>query len=374
VTKLKDPRFNKLAEILIGYSTNLQPGENVLIEAIDIPDPLVKSLIQATIGRKAKPYIWIKQNQILRELLLNSTAEQLKLIGENELALMKKMDAYVGIRGGTNINELSDVSSEKMKLYQEFILNPVHFQERVKNTKWVILRYPNSSFAQQAGMSTDAFEDYFLDVCTLDYSKMHAAMLPLQDLMNKTDQVEIKGPETDLRFSIKDIASVTCSGNHNIPDGEVYTAPVRDSVQGKISYNTATIYQGVTFSDMELTFKDGKILDAKADKTERFNEILDTDEGARYVGEFALGFNPFVTKPILDILFDEKISGSFHFTPGNAYTETDNGNRSAVHWDMVSIQTPEMGGGEIYFDGQLIRKNGSFVPESLKGLNPENLK
>lgn len=371
---MKDPRYNKLAEVLIGYSTNLQQGENILIEAIDIPDPLVKALIQAATEREAKPYVWIKQNQILRELLLNATAEQLKLVGENELALMKKMDAYVGIRGGTNINELSDVSSDRMKMYQEYILNPVHFQERVKNTKWVILRYPNSSFAQQAGMSTDAFEDYFLDVCTLDYSKMHDAMLPLQDLMNKTDRVEIKGPGTDLRFSIKDIAAVTCSGTHNIPDGEVYTAPVRESVQGKIKYNADTIYQGVTFSDMELTFKDGKVIEAKADKSERFNEILDTDEGARYIGEFALGFNPFITKPILDILFDEKISGSFHFTPGNAYTETDNGNRSAVHWDMVSIQTPEMGGGEIYFDGQLVRKNGRFVPDNLRGLNPENLK
>jgi aminopeptidase len=363
-----------LAEVLINYSTNLQSGENVLIEAIDIPDHLVKALSLVAVERNTKPYVWVKQNRILRELLHHASLEQLKLFGENELALMKQMDAYVGIRGASNINELSDVPADKMKLYQEHILKPVHFEERVKNTKWVILRYPNASFAQQAGMSTEVFEDFFFDVCTLDYAKMEKAMIPLRDLMNKTDQVEIKGPNTDLKFSIKDIPAVICSGSHNIPDGEVYTAPVRDSVEGKIKYNTQTIYQGVTFSDVELTFENGKIVDAKGDKNEKINEIFNSDEGARYVGEFALGFNPYITKPILDILFDEKIAGSFHFTPGNAYEEADNGNRSTVHWDMVQIQTPEMGGGEIYFDGKLARKDGRFIADELQRLNPENLK
>ncbi|MFQ5584033.1 MAG: aminopeptidase, partial [Calditrichia bacterium] len=363
-----------LAEGLIHYSTNLQPGENILIEAIDIPDSLVRALIRTVVDRKAKPDVWIKQNGILRDLLLDATEEQLKRWGENELALMKQMDAYVGIRGSNNINELSDVPADKMKMYQDFILKPVHFEERVKNTKWVILRYPNSSFAQQAGMSTEAFEDFFYNVCTLDYAKMEKAMLPLRDLMNRTDRVEIKGPDTDLRFSIKDIPAIICSGTHNIPDGEVYTAPVRDSVEGRIKFNTQTIYQGVTFSDIELVFEKGKIVEAHGDKTEKLNEFLNVDEGARYIGEFALGFNPYITKPILDILFDEKIAGSFHFTPGNAYDEADNGNRSAVHWDMVQIQTPETGGGEIYFDGQLVRKDGLFLADELKGLNPENLK
>lgn len=371
---MKDPRYKKLAEVLINYSTNLKPGENVLIEAIEIPNSFVKALIQTAFEAKANPCLWIKHNELLRELLLNASEKQLQLIGENELALMKKMDAYIGIRGGMNINELSDVPADKMKLYQEYIWKQVHIEQRVKHTKWTILRFPNPGFAQQAGMSSDAFADFFFDVCTMDYAKMAKAMVPLKELMDRTDQVHIGGRGTDLTFSIKGIPTIPCSGSHNIPDGEVFTAPVKNSVNGKISFNTPTVYQGVTFSDVELIFKDGKVVEAKADKTEKLNEILDTDEGARYVGEFSFGLNPFITKPMLDILFDEKITGSFHFTPGNAYDEADNGNRSAVHWDMVLIQTPEKGGGTIHLDGKLIRKDGKFVPDELKGLNPENLK
>lgn len=369
-----DPRLRKLADVLINYSTNLRPGENVLIEAIEVPTPFVRAVIQTAVEARAKPYLWIKNNELLRELLLGASEEQMALLGEHELSLMKKMDAYIGIRGGLNINELSDVPSEKIKLYQEHIWKKVHIEQRVKHTKWTILRYPNPSFAQQAGMSSAAFEDFFFDVCTLDYGRMATAMEPLKALMEETDEVHIESPGTDLTFSIKGIPIIPCAGKHNIPDGEIFTAPVKNSVNGAISFNTPTVYQGVTFSDVKLTFKDGKVVEATADKPEKINEILDTDEGARYVGEFALGLNPYITRPMLDILFDEKIAGSFHFTPGNAYDQADNGNRSAVHWDMVLIQTPEKGGGRIYFDGELIRKDGRFVPEDLQGLNPENLK
>lgn len=369
-----DARYKKLADVLINYSTGLKRGENVLIEAIEIPGAFVKALIQTAFEAGANPCLWIKDNQLLRELLMSATKDQLELISENELALMKKMDAYVGVRGGMNINELSDVPADKMKLYQEYIWKRVHIEQRVKHTKWAILRFPNPAFAQQAGMSTEAFTDFFFDVCTMDYAKMAKAMEPLKALMEKTDKVHIEGPGTDLTFSIKDIPAVPCSGKHNIPDGEVFTAPVRDSVNGKISFNTPTVYQGASFSDVQLTFRNGKVVEASADKPDKINEILDTDEGARYVGEFSFGLNPFITKPMLDILFDEKITGSFHFTPGNAYDDADNGNRSAVHWDMVLIQTPEKGGGSISLDGKLIRKDGIFVTPELQGLNPENLK
>ncbi|RMI15107.1 MAG: aminopeptidase [Calditrichaeota bacterium] len=370
---MKDPRVQKLAGVLLNHSIQLKSGENVLIEAFDMPPDLVKELVRQATEMGARPYVWIKQNTITRELLLNASPEQLDLIGKMELRWMKQMDCYIGIRGSLNVNELSDVPPEKMRLYEEHILKPVHFQERVNNTRWVILRYPSPSFAQQATMSTDAFEDFFFDVCTLDYSRMDRAMQPLIEIMRRTDKVHIKGPNTDLHFSIKGIPVVGCAGTHNIPDGEVFTAPVRDSVNGYIQFNTPTIYQGVPFSDVYLRFEQGKIVEARADKTERLNRILDTDEGARYIGEFALGFNPYVTRPMLDILFDEKMAGSFHFTPGNAYEDADNGNRSGVHWDMVMRQTPEVGGGEIYFDGELIRKDGRFVPPALQGLNPEHL-
>ena len=227
--------------------------------------------------------------------------------------------------------------------------------------------------AQQAGMSTEQFENFFFDVCTLDYSKMQPGMKALSEWMNKTDRVEIKGPGTNLNLSITGIPALPCGGRHNIPDGEVYTAPVRKSVQGHITYNAPTIYQGTPFDSIRLEFKDGKIIDATANNTKRINEILDSDPGARYVGEFALGFNPHILHPMRDILFDEKISGSFHFTPGQAYEQADNGNRSQVHWDMVCIQRDDYGGGTIHFDGKLIRENGRFVPKALQALNPENL-
>lgn len=370
---MKDPRIETLARVLLEHSTSLKPGENVLIEAIDVPDDLPRALIRVAREIGARPYVWIKQNAVIRQLLLDADADQLKLIGEEELSWMKRMDAYVAIRGGMNSKELADVPQEKIRLYQDHILKPVHFGERVNNTKWVVLRYPQPAFAQQAGMSTEAFEDFFFNVCTLDYARMERAQQPLVKLTEATDQVHITGRDTDLRFSIKGIPVIGCAGEHNIPDGEVFTAPVRDSVNGQIRYNTPTIYQGTAFADVFLRFENGRVVEATADKSDELNAILDTDEGARYVGEFAIGFNPYVTEPMLDILFDEKMAGSFHFTPGQAYEDADNGNRSNVHWDMVMRQTPALGGGEIRFDGQVIRKDGRFVHPELEGLNPEAL-
>jgi aminopeptidase len=251
-------------------------------------------------------------------------------------------------------------------------MKPV-LDHRVKKTRWVVLRWPTSAMAQQAGMSTEAFEDFYFKVCTLDYARMLPAMRALKKLMDSTDRVEIKGPGTDLRFSIKGIPSIVCGGGHNIPDGEVFTAPVRNSVQGYVSYNAPTIYQGTAFDRVRFEFKDGRIISATSTDNRRLNEILDSDEGARYIGEFALGFNPHILHPMRDILFDEKIAGSFHFTPGQAYEQADNGNRSQVHWDLVNIQRKDYGGGEIWFDGKLIRRDGVFLPKSLQPLNGKGI-
>jgi aminopeptidase len=287
---------------------------------------------------------------------------------------MSEMDCYIGIRGSDNVAELSDVPAENMSMYERLYQVPVHHDIRVRKTKWVVLRYPDNAMAQLSNTSLENFEDFYFDVCTLDYAKMGEAMKPLIDLMNKTDKVRIVGPGTDLNFSIKDIPAIPCAGNMNIPDGEVYTAPVRDSVNGTISYNTPSIWGGFTYDNIKLTFENGKIVDATANDTEKINEVFNTDEGARYVGEFAIGVNPYVLNPMKDILFDEKICGSLHFTPGNCYDEAPNGNSSAIHWDLVLIQREEWGGGEIYFDDVLIRKNGIFVIPELECLNPENLK
>ena len=364
---MQDERFDKLAKLLVEYSIRLKRNETVLIEAFDIPDEMTAALIRATRNAGGVPFAQVYHARVNRALALEASDRQLNILASHELARMKKMNAYIAMRGSHNITELADVPAEKMQLIGKK-MRPVQDQ-RVKRTKWVVLRWPTPSMAQLAGMSTEAFEDFFFDVCTLDYRKLQPGMKALKALMEKTDRVQIKAPGTDLNFSIKGISAIICGGDRNIPDGEVFTAPVKDSVEGQLTFNAPSIYQGTAFDGIQLRFKRGKIVEASSNETEKLNKILDSDVGARYIGEFSLGFNPRVFQPMRDILFDEKIAGSCHFTPGQAYEEADNGNRSQVHWDMVSIQRPDYGGGEIYFDGKLIRKNGEFLPKQLRSLN-----
>jgi len=372
---MRDARIEQLAKNLVQYSIDVQPNENVLIEMVGGEVELVKALVEEVSKRGGRPFVELSDRSVTRSLLKHATKEQIELWAELDLARMKHMQAYIGIRAGDNVNELSDVPEQQMKWFESIHRHHVHIEQRVNHTKWVVLRYPNASMAQLAGMSTEAFEDFYFNVCNLDYAKMERAMEALYQRMSKADQVRITAPGTDLSFSIKGIGAKKCSGHRNIPDGEVYSAPVRDSVEGTIHYNTPTVYSGTTFQNIKLTFQNGKIVQAEAgDQTDKLNQILDTDEGARYIGEFAIGFNPYILHPMNDILFDEKIAGSLHFTPGQCYKTCDNGNNSAIHWDLVLIQRADYGGGEIYFDGELIRKDGIFVTDDLLALNPEQLK
>ncbi|KQX66955.1 aminopeptidase [Paenibacillus sp. Root444D2] len=370
---MRDPRLQTFARNIIRYSVSLQPGENILIEMIGVKDPeLAKCFIEEVYAVGGKPFIELRDPAIMRSLQMTGTQELFTQWSEFELARMKQMDAYVAVRSGDNITESSDVPDDQMRLYLKYFQRPL-FDERINNTKWCVMRYPNPSMAQLAGKSTEAFEDFYFNVCNLDYSKMAVAMESLVDLMNRTDRVRLVAKGTDISFSIKNIGAVPCSGLRNIPDGEVYTAPVKGSVNGVISYNTPTIYSGTSFENIVLRFENGRIVEATSNDSKKLNDILDTDDGARYIGEFAIGVNPYIQHPMKDILFDEKIDGSIHFTPGQAYETADNTNRSSVHWDMVLIQRPEYGGGEIYFDDVLIRKDGRFVIPELEKLNPENL-
>lgn len=369
-----DPRVKMLANNLVDYSLRVKKGDKVLIEAYEADSEICVQLVNKIYERGGQPFVEIFDNKIRRAQLNGVTAEYLENLKKYAMCRMQDMDCYIGVRGADNSYELSDVTSEKMDMFSRIYSQPVHHDTRVCKTRWVVLRYPNGSMAQLAGMSTAKFENFYFDVCNLDYSKMDRAMDSLKALMDKTDRVRIVAKDTDISFSIKGIGSVKCSGHMNIPDGEVYSAPVKNSINGVIHYNAPSIENGIKFEDVRLTFKDGKIIDATSNFTAKCNDIFNTDEGARYVGEFAIGVNPYITQPMGDILFDEKISGSIHFTPGCCYDDAFNGNKSAVHWDLVLIQTPEYGGGEIYFDDVLIRKNGIFVLENLKCLNPENLK
>ena len=370
-----DPRITKLAELLCGHSTHLGPEDKVLIHAFDIPDDAVAEVVRVAHSKGAQVALRLESNVVRRQLMMGMTEANARTIATVEKFEMEQMTAYIALRGSHNYAELSDIPEATQAMWAKEYSRPVVFETRVPKTKWVALRWPTPGMAQQASMSTAAFEKFFFDVCTLDYGKMAKAAKPLQDLMDRTDMVHVKGPGTDFTLSIKGIGSVPCAGEANIPDGECFSAPVKDSVNGVVQFNTVSLYQGTEFKDIRYEIKDGKIVQATAgSQTEKLNEILDTDAGSRYFGEFAIGFNPHVLHPMKDALFDEKIAGSFHFTPGNAYDPPGgNGNVSAVHWDTVMIQRSDYGGGEIWFDGVLVRKDGLFVLPELLDLNPDRL-
>ena len=368
-----DPRIKELSKLLVEYSCDVQPGDRVLISYEgNCSRSLIQQLIKDVYKAGGQPFTEIRDTVITREVLLGCTEEQLKFMDDCSLAQMKGMQAYIAVRGGENTSELSDVPSEKLNLYYRMTQPTLDY--RVNETKWVVLRYPNPSMAQLANTSQEAFEDFYFNVCTLDYGRMSRAMDALVVWMNRTDKVHITGPGTDITFSITGVGAIKCDGLRNIPDGEVYTAPVRDSMNGIISYNTPSEEQGFTYENIVFEVKNGKIVKATANNTDRINRLLDTDEGARYFGEFALGVNPYILHPMKDTLFDEKICGSFHLTPGSCYEDAPNGNDSAIHWDLVMIQRKDYGGGEIWFDDVLIRRDGMFLPEELQCLNPESLK
>ena len=372
---MADPRYTKLADLLINYSTCLQQGEHILIEAFDMPHEMVVELVIAATSAGGHPHVAIRDAQIMRALHENASDAQYEVWSDYDLERMKRMDAYLGMRGSHNVSEMSGLDAQRQQAWGRIYGTPVHMKQRLNHTRWCVLRWPTPGMAQLAGMNTSTFEKFYFNVCTLDYSLMAEAAEKLVDVMNATDLVHIQGPgDTDLTFSIKDIPAIPCCGKLNIPDGEVFSAPVKDSINGVIHYNTPSIYRGHSFENIRLEFKDGKIVGCSADQGGEFlDDIFNSDEGARYVGEFAIGFNPYIKEAMKDILFDEKIAGSLHFTPGNAYDDACNGNKSEVHWDLVLIQRPEYGGGTISFDGEVIRKDGVFVNEELLGLNPENL-
>jgi aminopeptidase len=369
---MTDPRYTKLAKLLINYSCALKKGERILLDMVDVPDEFTVELMRAARRAGGVPLVEVRHTRVSREVLLGTDAKHAALVRDIEMNRMRRMQAYIAIRGSANASESSDVPADKLQLYSK-VLRPV-LNHRVNKTKWCVLRWPTPSMAQAANMSTEAFENFYFDVCTMDYAKMARAMVPLERRMKRADRVRLVSPGTDLSFSIKGIGARMCEGLRNIPDGEVFSCPVKDSVNGVIQFNTPTIYAGTKFENIRLEFKAGKIIKATGSNEKKLNEILDTDAGARYVGEFSLGFHPHIMNPMCDILFDEKIAGSLHFTPGQAYEDCDNGNRSAVHWDMVLIQRKEWGGGEVWFDGELIRKDGIFLPKDLRALNPDRLR
>jgi len=372
---MKDPRINRLAALLIKYSCALKPREKVVIEAINTPREIVIELIREARAVGATPLVSLKDDRIIRELALTYDAEDVRFMARSELHVLEQADAFISIRAPLNTQEYAGIPGEKLRNILEHYIQPVHYEHRNNHLRWVALRWPTAAMAERAGMSTEAFEDLYFDLCLRDYAHLSETMDPLIELLEKTDEVLVVSPNgTNLSFSIKGIGAHKSDGRNNIPDGEVFTAPVRESVNGRIRFNVPSVYYGVTFEDVCFEIRDGKIVNATCSREQtKLQDILDQDAGARYVGEFAFGVHPGLQRPLRDILFDEKIAGSVHIAPGNAYSVCDNGNRSAIHWDLILMQTPEMGGGEVYCDGRLVRKDGWFIPDQLAALNPGNL-
>lgn len=382
---MTDSRYQALAKTLISYSVDLQPGENILIQAYDTSDSLnefICCLVKEAAEAGGNPVVFCEDQRVQRALLMNVTEAQMKLMSDWQLFLMERVQAWIGFRSFNNINEQNDVPAEKQKLFAENIFGRVHRDYRLTKTKWCLLRWPTPAMAQLFGMSTEAFEDFYFRACLLDYARMAKAAEPLRELMKKTDKVRILGPSgTDLTFSIKDIGAHIDDGKVNRPGGEAFSPPVKESVNGVIAFNTPTTERGGKyFSNICLEAKNGKIIDASCESGSKKDlaAILDRDKGSRFFGEFAMAFNPHILEPAPDILFVEKVAGSLHLAIGDSLgcdpsVWPTNMNKSSVHWDLVLIQRPEYGGGEIWFDNVLIRKDGLFILHELEGLNPENL-
>jgi aminopeptidase len=366
---MKDPRVARFAEILVDYSTKVKKGDVVLINAAGFEAaPLVKELYALCLKRGAKYVEYSFSNpEIDRQFYNLASQHQLGHFPQHKLDFYKTVTVYIGISAGDNSMVMANARQQAMVAYQK-LTKPL-IDQRVKHTRWMVTRYPTHAAAQEAKMSLEEYEDFLFSACCVDWNKESKKQDKLKKMMDMAKSVRILAPDTDLRFSIKGLPGIKCDGRYNMPDGEVFTAPVRDSVQGHITYNCPSIYQGKEYNGVRFDFKDGRIIKAHAEGglTSALNKVLDTDEGARYIGEFSLGINPGIRQPMRNILFDEKIFGSIHFTPGQAYDECDNGNRSAVHWDLVRI----LGDGEIWFDDVLIQKNGRFVHKDLLVLNPD---
>ncbi|HIU87942.1 MAG TPA: aminopeptidase [Candidatus Avilachnospira avistercoris] len=366
---MKDPRIAKMAKQVIEYSVHLKPGEKVLIDVWDEAYDFAEALMAEAQRVGAFPYLCLQSMKLNRRMIMNCTEESMEAWYKYEDYRMEDMDAYIVVRKNNNTKTYEGIPADKMRIYNKYY-GKLHYGTRLVKTKWCVLRYPNDTFAQTAGMATEDFEDFFFDTCCLNYKKMNELAEPLNTLMMKTDRIEIKAPGTDISFSIKGCCKPCACGIFNIPCGETGMPIIPESANGYISYNLPSFFQDTLFENIRLELKNGIIVKATSNHTERMNEILDTDENARRIGEFAMGFNPYITRPIQDTLFDEKMAMTMHFTPGNDSIY----NPSAIHWDIVTSHAKEMGGGEIWADGVLIRKDGLFTLPELQQLNPDNMK
>ena len=356
--------LDKLVNTIVDYSLEVKKDEKVLITTYPEAKDLNLKLVAKIIDVGAIPVVKLLDSEIDSLIMEKSQDNRVSLLAKLAEEEVTNYDCFIKIRYLLNDYETKDTNKHLLKKIGDATI--ASDDVRINNRRWVLLNYPTTLDAYKNKTSNRKHYEYALAAMTFDYAKMKDDMQSLKELMEKTDKVRIVAKNTDLTFSIKDIPVVPCVGKSNLPDGEIYTAPVKDSVEGYITYNTPCPYQGNVYHDVRLEFSKGQIVNCTCQEDViSLKEIFDTDQGARYIGEFSLGLNPLIKKPMGDILYDEKIIGSIHFTPGRAYKDAFNGNISSIHWDMVLLEP------DIYFDDVLIRKKGKFVIEQLKRLNYE---
>lgn len=365
-----DPRLKKVADTVIDYSLSIKMGDKVLIETTKNCSDILKYMIQKISEKGAIPFVMFNETDVKRELLKNGTAEQFQLMKKHTEAILENIDVYINMIDSDNCYDMSDVPSDKKVLYQQYYFKPIYFDIIVPKLRWITVDYPSVSSAQQFGMSTESYENYFFQAMATDYKLLEEKMLALKELLDRGQHIQILSPTIDLGFDIKQCKSSICSGKINLPDGEIFIAPDLYSANGHILFNVPTRYQGNDFQDLFLRFKNGHVIEYNARyNIEKLKQILESDEGNKYIGEFAFGTNPNIEIPRSNILFDEKILGSFHIALGNSHDLSDNGNRASIHWDIVNMMTLEYNGGKIIIDDELIQENGIFIPKSLQSLN-----
>ncbi len=364
-----DKREGQLIETILSYSCKIKEGDKVIIEVLGSNAlGFVERLCEAIDQQLANPHGIFRDETEEANRLRTITSEDITKWCTEDLERAQNSDVYIMIKAPDGDNQLATLSKSQQELYQLKYYKPL-YNYVLNNMRWLSMRYPSPGLAKNAGMSLDAFREHYFELCETDYTEMTEAMASLVSLMSRTDNVRIVGRGTDVTFSIKNMPVHQCDGKINLPDGEVYTAPIKGSINGQVTFNVPSVFQGVRHENVRLTFENGRVVKEDSSAQGVLTSLLDIDEGSRYVGEFALGVNPFIKEPLGDILFDEKIAGSFHFALGNCYDNASNGNKSAIHWDLVCVQSPVYGGGEIYFDDVLVRKNGVFLMDALNKLN-----
>jgi aminopeptidase len=355
-----DQRWSQLGEILVTYSTRTRAGDRLLITMMELETfPLTLAVYEHAVRAGAFPQVQFASAYFERVLLTHGTADLIARVPDLEHSGMEWADAYVGLRGARNPHELAGIPTERLAAHKRAL--GVVSALRNEQTRWVLVRVPNESFAQAAGMSLETATDFFFNAALLDWEEESRRYRRIRDLFQAAARVRIVGPGTDLAFSTAGRTYAVGDGHINVPDGEVYTAPVDDSAEGVIAFEYPGIYAGRSIEGIRLELRAGEVVAATAESGEEFlQQILALDEGARRIGEFGVGVNDSIDRFVGDILFDEKIGGTIHLALGRAYAECGGTNQSALHWDLVKDLRPE---GAIELDGRRVFENGRFLIE-----------